>query len=537
MSNVFYVDSETQAARKVSFSAVVNDETNSGEYQEYKPIPKVKRATSVSHEDDLTIWPSVMAAVIVSLGAISGGFVLGFSSPTGPQLQADGLIVTEEQSSWYSSIATLSAAMGGLLSGFMSDRLGRKCTIMVSTVTANVGWLVLTASTNFIGLCIARFLTGLTLGMVCVAIPTYIAEIACSRTRGLLSCGLALGISLGIFLAFALGMLISWQWLAVCGSCISGLLSVLLLLIPESPRWLMAHSHKRASHKALQWLYRDAKHAQQAYNVLQNNLSRSENDGTLRWSDFRQPGLSWALFLCIGMMMFMQFGGINAVLFNSHSIFEISFPNNPELVHMSSLAIAGTQVLSSIVQSLLIDRCGRRALMIFSGIGMCTSMAAMGAYYFFEDKHTEHVNDLDIIAVVSLIIYMASYSIGFAGIPFMVTSEIFPSKARGTAGAIGTVVSWMSSFIVTNQFQNMRNTLNRDGTFWLFSGINFVGVIFISLCVPETKGRTLEEIQAHFTSKRRRSTKIKFEHESEDSENPSVNTEVARDSTLHRPPM
>ena len=158
--------------------------------------------------------------------------------------------------------------------------------------------------------------------------------------------------------------------------------------------------------------------------------------------------------------------------------------------------MAAVQVAATALSVLLIDRLGRRLLLLASGFIMTLSCVAYGVYdYLYTLPHSITITPL---ALGSIIAYMVGFSVGWGPIPWLVMSEIFPVRARGLASGISTLVNWSFAFLVTNQFDNLQKAITVHGTFWLFAGINFVGMIFVFIFVPETKGRSLEEIEEHF---------------------------------------
>mmetsp|Transcript_10496 Transcript_10496/g.21587 ORF Transcript_10496/g.21587 Transcript_10496/m.21587 type:complete len:193 (-) Transcript_10496:33-611(-) len=192
-------------------------------------------------------------------------------------------------------------------------------------------------------------------------------------------------------------------------------------------------------------------------------------------------------------MVLQQFTGINAVIFYSTEIFTTAGVDGAE----GSLIVMATQVIVTGISCLLVDKLGRRILLLFACSGMFLSSCLMTTFYFLKDSGTSY----NPIALTSMILYIASFSIGMGAIPWLIMSEIFPGRVRGVAGSVATGVNWTSSFVMTLIFDTMNKVLGSSGTFMFFSCEILVTFIFIFKYIPETKGKSLEEIQDWFNSK------------------------------------
>ena len=475
--------------------------------------PSILGFPSVSINIKYPKWPQVLATLIACLGALSGGYVIGFSSPTIPQLKetTPPILLTDDQASWYSSIMTLGAAAGGPVAGLVAGKLGRKAAIMSTAVPTIAGWVLIAWSEHYQWFYVARFLTGVGLGMTCMVVPTYIAEVSSKDLRGMLGGGFQLILTTGVLLAFAVGMLLTWKWMAIVGAGISAFLVLLILFIPESPRWLLAHQQPEKAWLALEWLRRNPEQVDEEYKELTHHLLNQESTGvSLR--DFGQPQLYRPLIISLGLMVFQQWSGINAVMFNSKSLLDASFPDHKGIAGWANDGLALVQVLFTLVACIFSDRCGRRVLLLLSSIIMGLSITALGVYFYFTEHLGYNEESLAPLSVSSLCLYIAGFSIGWGAIPWLLMAELFPNNARSTAGAICTAVNWSASFLVTKMFASIQSGLKDYGAFWIFAAIILAGFVFTACLLPETKGKTLDEIQHDFATPRRRNREYRHEN-------------------------
>lgn len=199
------------------------------------------------------VVPQIVATSVCCIGPVIVGLSLGYSSPAIPELCRENILDTKDKQSWFASLLTLGAIAGVPITGLLLDNLGRKATIMLSCLPFSIGWLLmqLVQQTNYIVLYCSRILVGIGMGMNVFVTPIYIGEIASPHLRGLLGAMIQLGIAVGIVLAYGLGIALTWQWLAVLGSCLAAALVVLMLLLPETPRWYLKKHNFNGALKAL----------------------------------------------------------------------------------------------------------------------------------------------------------------------------------------------------------------------------------------------------------------------------------------------
>nr|KAG5708353.1 hypothetical protein BaRGS_034384 [Batillaria attramentaria] len=216
----------------------------------------------------------------------------------------------------------------------------------------------------------------------------------------------------------------------------------------------------------------------------------------MSWSEFfGRAELTRPLFISVMIMVFQQFSGINAVMFYTVSIFDSAIP---DMAYIATNIIGLVQVLATLIACLLMDRTGRRRLLILAGTVMSLTLFVFGLYYRMSDKKMLSDTLNTWIPVVCLTVFIIGFSLGWGPIPMLIMSEIFPTRGRGTAGAIAIFSNWMCAFIVTKEFMTLQLMLGKDGVFYFFSACCAAGVWFVCKYLPETKGKSLEDIELYF---------------------------------------
>ncbi|KAF8038961.1 hypothetical protein BT93_B1497 [Corymbia citriodora subsp. variegata] len=416
----------------------------------------------------------VLSTMVAVCGSLEFGAAIGYSSPAESGIMDDlGLSLAEY--SVFGSIMTVGAILGAIMSGKTADLVGRRAIIF-----SEGAWV----------LDIGRLLVGCGVGLFSYVVPVYISEIAPKNLRGGFGTAHQFMLSFGSALIYFIGTVVNWRILALIGAgpCVLQLLG--LFFIPESPRWLAKLGREREYEAVLRYLRgKNADISEEATEIKEYTLTLQRlSEG--RILDLFQKTYTRSLLVGVGLMALQQFGGTNAIVFYASSIFESAgFPAN-----IGTVTMAVVQVPMTIVGVLLMDKSGRRPLLLISAIGTCLGCFLAGLSFLLEDFH-QWTQVAPTLAFVGIVVYNASFGLGLAGIPWLIMSEIFPMNMKGSAGSLVSVVNWFASWIVTYVF-NFLMELSTAGTFFIFSAIAGLTILFVAKLVPETKGRTLEEIQA-----------------------------------------
>ncbi|XP_013870096.1 solute carrier family 2, facilitated glucose transporter member 8 [Austrofundulus limnaeus] len=451
-----------------------------------------------------------LATLASVLGPMSFGFVLGYSSPAIPELMKISnprLRLDDEEASWFGSIVTVGAAVGGLLGGWMVERIGRKLSLMLCALPFVFGFTIIIAAQNIWMFYVGRLLTGLASGVTSLVVPLYISETAHEKVRGMLGSCVQLMVVLGIMGVYLAGLFMDWRWLAICCSLPPTLLLVSMCFMPETPRYLLSRRKRREAEEVLRFLR--GPDAPVEWECARIEEAFEEQGSSFHLFDLKDPSIYKPLMIGVMLMAFQQMTGINAIMFYAENIFkQANFQNSA----LASVIVALIQVVFTAIAALIMDKAGRKILLTISGVAMMISTMTFGIYFYLMSKPPTTSSPLDIqtaagaephadltwLALASMAIFISGFAIGWGPIPWLIMSEVIPSRVRGFASAAVVLTNWGMAFIVTKTFQNMMDGLTSAGTFWLFSCMCALNIVFTIVVIPETKGKTLEQIEAIF---------------------------------------
>lgn len=431
-----------------------------------------------------------VAVAFVCFGPFAFGYTIGYSSPAIPQMEHDR-IISKDGAAWFGSLLPLAAMFGGPIGGWMIERYGRKSTILFTSLPFMFGYYMIARGGSITLLLFGRILTGFASGLITVCVPVYIAEVSTKSLRGLLGACNQLSITIGILAAYGLGMRLEWDSLAIVGCVPAILIAIAMLFVPETPRYLLLKQQRIAALKALSSLRGPHTDVEDECRDIEEGIDTQDS---FKFVEFKRPELSRPLYISLAIMFFQQFSGINAVMFYTVSIFQKAGVHNSEL---STVVIGGVQVIATVVSCFLMDRAGRRRLLVVAGSLMTVTCFTFGAYYFAV-KAGRSPESLSWLAVGSLVVYIIGFSLGWGPIPLLAMSELFPVRARGAASGIAVAVNWFCAFVVTKEFLYLQDWFGEAMTFWIFGGFCLGGVMFVLKYLPETKGKSLEDIELYF---------------------------------------
>ncbi|KAL2345713.1 hypothetical protein Fmac_006998 [Flemingia macrophylla] len=435
----------------------------------------------------------ILTTLVAVFGSYVFGSAIGYSSPTQSGIMRD-LDLGVAQYSIFGSILTIGAMIGAVASGRIADYAGRRVAMGFSQVFCILGWLAITFSKVALWLYVGRLLIGCGIGLLSYVVPVYVAEITPKNLRGAFTAVHQLMICVGMSLTYLIGAYVNWRILALIGiiPCLVQLLS--LPFIPDSPRWLAKVGRMKESDSALQRLRgKNADVYQEATEIRDYTESFQRQTEASIIGLFQIQYLK-SLTVGVGLMILQQFGGINGIVFYANSIFISSGFSES----IGTVAMVAVKIPMTTLGVLLMDKSGRRPLLLVSAVGTCLGCFLAALSFVLQDLH-KWKEFSPVLALVGVLVYVGSYSIGIGAIPWVIMSEIFPINVKGSAGSLVTLVSWLCSWIVSYAF-NFLMSWSSAGTFFMFSSICGFTVLFVAKLVPETKGRTLEEIQASLNS-------------------------------------
>ncbi|XP_001661118.2 facilitated trehalose transporter Tret1 [Aedes aegypti] len=451
-----------------------------------------------------------LAAVIAALGAFSIGTIFGWSSPVEIRLLESseaGFEIRESQFAWVVSLMSLGGAVISLPAGLIVPTLGARNTLLLFVLPTMLGWICIIWANNVVMLLAGRTLTGFGAGAFCMVVPIYIGEIASKEIRGTVGSFFQQMINLGIVTTYALGLSLDVFWLSVVCGLVPVSYGLLFFFMPNTPAYLVQREQESKAIDAIKWLRGSHVDVTLEINEIRRQQQRKSTGTEVdareplsSWKLFRQPATIRALTIMLGVMFFMQASGVNAVLFYSTSIFQsANVAVEPEL---ATIIIGTIQIFGTLLSTLVVDRLGRRVLLLTSGSAMCISVLTLGVYFLLlSDDPTNQVpadasNHTGWIPIVALCLYLTLFAVGFGPVPWLLLGEIFASEVKGPASALANMTSFAMSFALSLVFPLVRQSIGSGPIFIIFSVFCALAVMFVALVVPETKGKSLNEIQS-----------------------------------------
>jgi sugar porter (SP) family MFS transporter len=448
----------------------------------------------------------------ISLVAALGGLLFGYDwvviGGAKPFYEKFFALADPAKQGWAMSCALIGCLIGALASGALSDKHGRKKLLLLSAVIftiSSIGTALASGLSTFVAWRIAG---GTAIGMASNLSPMYIAEVAPAGVRGKLVSINQLTIVIGILLAQLDNWLIAekvppeatpgeilaswngqtgWRWMFGVTAIPAALFFVGMLTVPESPRWLAKKGRRDRARGVLARLGGEA-HADRALAEIETTLG--EEARAAGWRDLISPRLRKVLFLGVGLAVFQQWCGINVIFNYAEEVFAAAGYKISAILF--NIVLTGiVNLVFTFVAIATVDRAGRRKLMLIGAAGLAVIYTVLGAG-FRAHSHGPHM----LLLVVAAI---GCYGMSLAPVTWVVISEIFPNRNRGAAMSVATASLWIACFILTYTFPLLNKGLGAAGTFWIYAAICVAGFFFIKGRLPETKGKTLEEIERQFT--------------------------------------
>ena len=440
-----------------------------------------------------------VVALVGALGGILFGFDTGAISGAILYLKKEFSLSSTLQEV-VTSIALLGAAIGALVGGPLADRFGRRHLIAATSIVFVIGSLAAAFAQSVEWLIAARLVLGSAIGIASFVAPLYLSEIAPAKIRGALVSLSQVAVTVGILSSYLIDYAFAhaggWRWMFGIGAVPALALGIGIMLMPSSPRWLMMKGRRKDAGRALARIRGSAKDvdadSDPELQEIGDNVARPKTGyAILLRPEFRPP-----LIIGIVLAALQQVTGINTVIYYAPTIFEFAGLGSAGAAIFATLGVGIVNVVLTLVALWLIDRVGRRPLLLVGEAGMLVSLIVLGVGFFWHGAG----GMTDLITAASLMTYVGFFAIGLGPVFWLLIAEIYPQEVRGLAMSVATLTNWGMNLLVALTFLTLVDALGTSATFWLYAALTGVALVFTWRFVPETKGRTLEEIEAHWHS-------------------------------------
>ena len=454
--------------------------------------------------------------IFLSVVAAVGGFLFGYDTAviSGTIAQVTQLFQLDAlQQGWYVGCALVGSIIGVLFAGILSDKLGRKLTMVISAILFSASALGCALCTDFTQLVVYRIIGGVGIGVVSIVSPLYISEVSVAQYRGRLVSLYQLAVTVGFLGAYLVNyQLLAWSesgallgvpllnkifitevWRGMLGmeTLPAILFFIIIFFIPESPRWLIVRGQERRAINILERIYNSIT---EATNQLKETQSVLTAETSSEWSLLMKPDILKAVIIGVCIAILGQFMGVNAVLYYGPSIFEnAGLSGGDSLFYQVLVGLVNT--LTTVLALAIIDKVGRKKLVYYGVSGMVVSLILIGLYFLFGDSLGVSSHFL----LVFLLFYVFCCAVSICAVVFVLLSEMYPTKVRGLAMSIAGFALWIGTYLIGQLTPWMLQNLTPAGTFFLFAVMCVPYMLIVWKLVPETTGKSLEEIERYWT--------------------------------------
>jgi len=438
------------------------------------------------------IWK---VSLIAGLGGILYGFDMGIIAAALIFVRATFSLSTQMEEAVV-SVVLVGSMLGAVVGGIFADRAGRRATLIWGGVLFIVGSILAPIAPNVFTLIAARTLLGVAIGFTSVTAPVYVSELAPPQSRGALIGLYQFALTAGIALADLAGYWLAgdhaWRAMFGLGAIPAVVFLILVLTVPESPRWLLAHG-KPAEAEAVLSSYTDAAGSALLLADIRASLLVTQEK---RWAALWTPTVRRALFIAVGFTVLQQVTGINTIIYYGPRIFALAGIAKDKSAIFATFLVALVNVLATIVALVLVDRVGRKPLLYWGVSGMTLSLLVLAGSFH---RQAALASSLAVIATACLMVYITCFAFSMGPIGWIIVTEVFPLRLRARGVAAATLGSGTSNFIVSLTFLSLIQAVGNSATFCIYGGFCILTLFFVRFVMPETKGRELESISAEPT--------------------------------------
>jgi sugar porter (SP) family MFS transporter len=438
-----------------------------------------------------------LATAVAALGGMLFGYDVGVISGAILFVKKDFSLSPGLEEIVISSVL-LGSLIGAIAGGVLADRWGRRRLLIITASVFGIGAIGAALSPDTGWLIVARILAGAAIGVASFVAPLYISEIAPVAIRGKLvslnQVALTSGIVISYLIDYAFAGAGAWRWMFAMAVVPAAAFAIGLLFIPESPRWLVGRGMADKARAVLERI-RAPGQVEAEFTQIQESAQQQKAN----WVELLSPVLRPAMVVGVGLAVAQQITGINTVIYYAPTIFKFAGLSSASVAILASVGVGVVNVILTVVAMQLIDRVGRRPLLLVSLAGMSLGLIVLGLAF----KLPQLSGSLGWIAVTSLMLYVGSFAVGLGPVFWLILSEIYPLRIRGRAMSVGTVANWGANLIVALSFLTLTQVMGKSATFWLYGIVSIGAWLFAFFLVPETKGKTLEQIEAHWRAGKR----------------------------------
>ncbi|KAM0735370.1 Facilitated trehalose transporter Tret1-2-like protein [Formica fusca] len=460
--------------------------------------------------DELKKWErdgiiyQILMCLCVNVVMLGPSMGFGYSAVAEPAMRApktDDVQLDAVQANWMATVSAIGTPFGCIISSIVMRR-GRRISLFMTSLISLAGWVTIYTSNSYMQILVGRTISGIATGMSAVPITVFAAEIAGSKWRGSMITWTSISTALGVLIVYIFGYILKDNWRLVALMCaLFPLMAIalILLVIPESPLWLRDQNRPDEALEIMK-KFRGVPKDQPAPAELLFELkprAQKKNQNLLQQLLKRNSLVPLAIMLTY--FFFQQFSGLFVIIYNAVDIMDKSgIQVDP---YIGAVLIGVARFLTSLITASVSQKYGRRIPSMISGIGMTIFMGALSLYLYLAENGTV-MPDKGVIPVVCMMLYIFMSTLGYLVIPFAMLGEVYPSKIKDILSGLTGATGYIFSAITVKTYPDMLRLMNMHGVFLFFAIISFVGVIFILLFLPETKGKTLREIEDMFSKKK-----------------------------------
>jgi sugar porter (SP) family MFS transporter len=432
----------------------------------------------------------VLVSFVAALGGLLFGFDTAIISGAIPYITSY-FSLDAYRLGWSVSSILIGCAMGALIAGPLADKFGRKCTLVICAILFGVSGMGAGLSHQLNLFVMFRLIGGLGVGAAAMVSPMYIAEMAPAAWRGRLVAFYQMAIVFGILLAYFSNYLFddigadNWRWMFASQAAPSLLFLLFLLLVPETPRWLVMKGRTRQAADILQKIS-----GLQATDKQIADIEKSFHRNTGSFKQLFSKSYKTVLFIGVMVAIFQQVTGINSILYYAPVIFKETGVNSSSSL-LQTIGIGVVNVISTFIAIGLVDRVGRRKFLLTGALVMGISLTAVALCFQYSYFH-------NYVVLIFMLLYVAAFGCTLGAVTWVYLSEIFPNLIRGLALSIATLSLWLADFVITYTFPIMTKQLGTAATMFCYAGLCAVAFVYMFFNIKETKGKTLEEIETLF---------------------------------------